>query len=46
MHKQLAKSGEILLYENGSDREVVTVIFRDETFWLTQKAMAEPIANQ
>lgn len=41
MHKQLAKSGEILLYENGSDREVVTVIFRDETFWLTQKAMAE-----
>ena len=41
MDKQITKSGEILLYENGGDKEVITVIFRDETFWLTQKAMAE-----
>ncbi|QUO36432.1 virulence RhuM family protein [Clostridiaceae bacterium Marseille-Q4149] len=33
--------GEILLYSNGSDKEYVSVVFKDETFWLTQKAMAE-----
>jgi hypothetical protein len=37
----IIKSGEILLYDNGGDREFVSVIFRDENFWLTQKAMAE-----
>lgn len=35
------KSGEILLYSNGGDKEFVSVIFKDENFWLTQKAMAE-----
>lgn len=35
------KSGEILLYNDGGDKEFVSVIFKDENFWLTQKAMAE-----
>ena len=35
------KSGEILLYSDGSGKEFVNVLFRDETFWMTQKAMAE-----
>nr|WP_276872508.1 virulence RhuM family protein [Anaerotruncus massiliensis (ex Togo et al. 2019)] len=34
-------SGEILLYDNGGEKEFVSVIFKDENFWLTQKAMAE-----
>ena len=29
------------MYSNGSDKEYVSVVFKDETFWLTQKAMAE-----
>jgi hypothetical protein len=33
--------GEILLYGNDSDRVYVDVLFQDETFWLTQKGMAE-----
>jgi hypothetical protein len=33
--------GEILLYSNDSDRVYVDVLFQDETFWLTQKGMAE-----
>jgi hypothetical protein len=37
----MTKSGEILLYNNGSEKEYVSVVFKDETFWLTQKAMAE-----
>ncbi len=41
MDRELAKSGEVLLYQNGSDKEYVSVVFQDETFWLTQKAMAE-----
>ena len=40
MENKLAKQGEILLYSDGSGKEYVNVIFRDETFWLTQKAMA------
>lgn len=35
------KSGEILLYNNGAEKEFVSVIFEDENFWLTQKSMAE-----
>lgn len=31
MDKQLAKSEEILLHDNGGDREVLTVLFEDET---------------
>lgn len=32
---------EILLYENGEEKTYVSVMFKDETFWLTQKSMAE-----
>ena len=41
MADNMTKSGEILLYKSGEDREYVRVIFKDENFWLTQKAMAE-----
>ena len=41
MENELTKSGEILLYSDGSGKEFVNVVFKDETFWLTQKAMAE-----
>ncbi len=41
MDNELMKSGEVLLYQNGSDREFVSVVFQDETFWLTQNSMAE-----
>jgi len=41
VRKELAQSGEILLYNNGGEKEFVSVVFHDETFWLTQKAMAE-----
>lgn len=41
MGKGLAESGEILLYNNGGEKEFVSVIFKDETFWLTQSGMAE-----
>ena len=41
MAKEIAKNGEILLYQNGGDKQFVSVVFKDETFWLTQKAMAE-----
>ena len=35
------KHGDILLYAIGNEKEYVNVIFKDETFWMTQKAMAE-----
>lgn len=41
MGNELEKSGEILLYENGGEKEFVSVVFQDETFWLTQSGMAE-----
>ena len=41
MGHEMMGQGEILLYSNGSDKEYVSVVFKDETFWLTQKAMAE-----
>ena len=41
MENELLQSGEILLYDNGSEKEFVSVIFKDETFWLTQSGMAE-----
>lgn len=41
MGNEPAVNGEILLYNNGGEKEYISVIFRDETFWLTQKAMAE-----
>lgn len=41
MENELLPSGEILLYNNGGEKEFVSVIFQDETFWLSQKGMAE-----
>jgi len=41
MGKELLPSGEILLYSNDGEKEFVSVVFKDETFWLTQKAMGE-----
>ena len=41
MEHEAVKQGEILLYDNGTDKQFVSVVFKDETFWLTQKAMAE-----
>jgi hypothetical protein len=33
--------GNIILYEMENKQETVSVTFKDETFWLTQKAMSE-----
>ena len=41
MSEEMVKGGEILLYQNGTEKEVVNVVFHDENFWLTQKGMAE-----
>ena len=41
MGNEIANRGEILLYSDESGKEFISVVFKDETFWLTQKAMAE-----
>lgn len=41
MGNELLPQGEILLYNNGGEKEFVSVVFQDETFWLSQKGMAE-----
>ncbi len=41
MENEIASRGEVLLYSDESGKEYVSVVFKDETFWLTQKAMAE-----
>ena len=41
MEKQPSPRGEILLYSSGDSKEFVSVIFKDENFWMTQKAMGE-----
>ena len=41
MDNGLVERGEILLYDNGGEKEFVSVVFQDETFWLTQNSMAE-----
>ena len=41
MRNEIAGHGEVLLYSDESGKEYVSVVFKDETFWLTQKAMAE-----
>lgn len=41
MGDELMPSGEILLYNNGDEKEFVSVVFKDENFWLTQSGMAE-----
>ena len=37
----IEKSGQIILYSTDTQKEYVNVVFKDETFWLTQKSMAE-----
>lgn len=41
MEYELMQQGKILLYDNGTDKEFVSIMFQDETFWLTQTGMAE-----
>jgi hypothetical protein len=41
MGHEINRQGEVLLYDNGGEREFVSVIFKDENFWLTQSGMAE-----
>lgn len=41
MENEIANQGEILLYSDESGKEFINVVFKNETFWLTQKAMAE-----
>lgn len=41
MPNDIIKTGEILLYQNDGNKEFVSVVFKNETFWLTQKAMGE-----
>ena len=38
------QQGKILLYNNDGEKAFVSVVFREETFWLTQKGMAELFA--
>ena len=44
MGNEIVNRGEVLLYSDESGKEYVSVVFKDETFWLTQKAMAELFA--
>ena len=37
MDREPMQQGEILLYNNDGEKEFVSVVFRDETFWLTQR---------
>ena len=41
MNNEIVKNGEILLYSYDGAKEYIDVYFKDETFWLTQSAMAE-----
>ena len=41
MGKEMMERSEILLYSDENGKEFVNVVFMEETFWLTQKAMAE-----
>lgn len=42
MNQEPMQQGGILLYDNGGQKEFVSVVFRGETFWLTQKVMVQP----
>lgn len=41
MDSGIMQNGNNLLCNYGGGKEFVNVAFQDETFWLTQKAMAE-----
>ena len=38
--EEISKTNEIVFYQTENSDVVVNVVFKDETFWLTQKAMA------
>ena len=44
MGNEIVGRGKVLLYSDESGKEYISVVFKDETFWLTQKAMAELFA--
>ncbi len=44
MDSEMMKQEDILLYQYDDSKEYVSVVFRDETFWLTQSGMAELFA--
>lgn len=44
MSNEIADRGEVLLYSDESGKEYVSVVFKDETFWLTQSGIAELFA--
>lgn len=44
MSNEILKSGDILLYQNDTEKEFVNVVFYNESFWLTQSGMAELFA--
>ena len=44
MSNEVMKNGDILLYQNDTEKEFVNVVFYNENFWLTQKGMAELFA--
>ena len=39
--EEISRTNEIVFYQTENSDVVVNVVFKDETFWLTQKAMAE-----
>ena len=41
MRNEIAGRGEVLLYSDESGKEYSSVVFKDETFWMKKKAMAE-----
>lgn len=41
MGNEIIHQGDVLLYSDENGKEFVNVVFMEETFWLTQKAMAE-----
>ena len=41
MNNELAKQGEVLLYGDDKSKTYINVVFKNETFWLTQSSMAE-----
>lgn len=41
MDQECSRTGRVLLYDSGESKEFVSVVFQDETFWLTQSGMAE-----
>lgn len=41
MAHEIVQKGEVSLYSNENDKTYIDVYFENETFWLTQRSMAE-----